>query len=179
MKSSTNVRHLALGGLIAAVYVILSVGLAPISYGPVQLRVAEALTILAVLSPVAIPGLTVGCLLANLVGVYLGMTLPLDVVIGTLATFLAAVASYGLRRFTVGGLPLLSGLMPVLFNAVIVGWELWYFFTEVHTLGTFLLNAFWVGIGELIAVMVLGMILYQVLKKSGLGRVLFSGARQA
>ena len=102
MKSSTNVRHLALGGLIAAVYVILSVGLAPISYGPVQLRVAEALTILAVLSPVAIPGLTVGCLLANLVGVYLGMTLPLDVVIGTLATFLAAVASYGLRRFTLG-----------------------------------------------------------------------------
>ena len=118
-------------------------------------------------------------LLANLAGVYLGMSLPLDVVIGTLATFLAAVASFGLRRFTIGGLPVLSGLMPVLFNAVLVGWELWYFFTEAHTLGTFLLNALWVGIGELAAVMVLGMILYQVLKKSGLGRVLFSGARQA
>lgn len=120
-KSKKNVLFIAQTGLIAALYagVTLALGATPInwiSYGPVQFRVAEALTMLAALTPAAIPGLTIGAFFANLASPY-GW---LDFVFGTLASLLAAICSWQLRKIQFKRLPLLSGLPPVLFNALVV-----------------------------------------------------------
>lgn len=108
--SSVSARTLSRGAIIAAIYAALTLLLAPISYG--QLRVAEALTLLPIVLPEAVPALTIGCLLANVMG---GCTI-LDIVFGTLATFLAAVLTRRLRAH-----PVAAMLMPVLLNGVIVG----------------------------------------------------------
>ena len=105
-------RRLTRGALIAALYTAITLLLAPVSYGAVQLRAAEAMTLLPALFPEAIPGLFVGCLLSNL----LGGAQMLDVVFGSLATLLAALATRLLRDR-----PVLAALPPVLFNGLIVG----------------------------------------------------------
>ena len=104
-------RSMCLSALIAALYAALTPLLAPISYGNVQCRISEAMTVLPILLPQAIPGLFVGCLIANL---YTGMLT--DVIFGSLATLLAAVGSYLLRKR-----PLLAAACPVVANGVIVG----------------------------------------------------------
>ena len=118
-KRLLNTRSLCISAVIAALYAALTLLLAPISYGPLQCRVSEALTLLPVLLPEAIPGLMVGCLISNLIG----SATPWDIVFGTLATLIAAVLTYLLRGKTVTKwqLPLLSALMPVLSNGIIVG----------------------------------------------------------
>ena len=98
--------------MIAALYALITLLLLPVSFGRIQLRISEALTLLPVLLPEAVPGLTVGCFVANL----LGGAPWYDIVFGTLATLLAALATRGLRRR-----PLLSALSPALFNGIIVG----------------------------------------------------------
>ena len=107
-----STRKIARAACIAALYLLLTLLLQPISFGPLQLRASEALMLLPVLTADAVPGVTVGCLLANLLcgGVWF------DVVFGTLATFLAACAVRALRNK-----PALAALMPVLVNALIVG----------------------------------------------------------
>lgn len=110
--SPVSARSLSRGAIIAAIYAALTLLLAPISYGQIQLRVAEALTLLPIVLPEAVPALTIGCLLANVMG---GCTI-LDIVFGTLATFLAAVLTRRLRAH-----PGAAMLMPVLLNGVIVG----------------------------------------------------------
>ena len=104
-------RSMCLSALIAALYAALTLLLAPISYGNVQCRISEAMTVLPILLPQAIPGLFVGCVLANL---YTGMIT--DVIFGSLATLLAAVGSYLLR-----GKPVLAAVCPVVANGIIVG----------------------------------------------------------
>lgn len=104
-------RSLCLSAIIAALYAALTLLLAPLSYGAIQCRVSEAMTMLPLLLPQAIPGLFVGCLLANL---YTGMIT--DVIFGSLATFIAALGTCLLRKK-----PLLAALCPVAANAVIVG----------------------------------------------------------
>ena len=122
MKKLTDVlsvRSLCISAAIAALYAVLTVVLAPISYGAIQCRVSEALTILPVLIPEAVPGLAVGCLIANLFG---SATLW-DVVFGTLATLLAALGTRLFKKLTVSRfeIPWLSALCPVIANGVIVG----------------------------------------------------------
>lgn len=114
-----SVRSLCVSAVIAALYAVLTMALAPISYGAIQCRVSEALTILPVLLPEAVPGLTVGCLIANL----FGSATVWDVVFGTLATFIAALGTRFFRKVAVTGLdiPWLSALCPVIANGVIVG----------------------------------------------------------
>ena len=107
-----DTRALARGAIIAALYTALTVLLAPLSYGEVQIRFSEAFTLLPILMPEAVPALLVGCLLANILG---GCTI-FDIVFGSLATLLAALCTRRLReKFW------LAALMPVLFNGVIVG----------------------------------------------------------
>ncbi len=110
-KKMLNIRSLCLSGVIAALYAALTLLLAPISFGAVQCRIAEAMALLPVLMPQAIPGLFVGCLIANL---YTGSLV--DIVFGALATLLAAICTYLLRRK-----PLLAAACPVVINAVAVG----------------------------------------------------------
>ncbi|MBR3765296.1 MAG: QueT transporter family protein [Clostridia bacterium] len=104
-------RSLCLSALIAALYAALTLLLAPISYGSLQCRISEAMTVLPILLPQAIPGLFVGCLIANL---YTGLIT--DILFGSLATLLAALGTYLLRKR-----PLLAALCPVAANGVIVG----------------------------------------------------------
>lgn len=122
----SSLRRLAEAGLIAAMYAALSLVLPLASFGIVQCRLAEALTILAAFTPAAIPGLAVGCFITNLAGLGMGVN-PAgawDLLWGPLATLLAAWLTWRLRSLRIARLPLLSTLPPVIINAVVVGTEL-------------------------------------------------------
>ena len=156
-----NARTITTGALIGAMYVALcylqnALILGSASWA-IQFRAAEALCILAFFTPAAIPGLTIGCLLFNL---SFAGALPLDPVVGTAATLLAAWAMYLTRKVTIKGLPLLGLLMPAVANAFLVGWEL-----TVYIGGGFWLNALYVAIGEMAVLLTLGTALYYGLKK--------------
>ena len=99
MKNNVSVRKLARCAVVAALYVVLCMALQPLSYGAVQVRVAEALCLLPVFGAEYIAGVVLGCFLANL----LGSTI-VDVILGTLATLLACVVTYKLRNVRIGGL---------------------------------------------------------------------------
>ena len=136
---------------IAALYVVLTVIFAPISFGEMQVRISEALTILLLFTPAAIPGLFVGCLLGNL----LGGAIPLDVICGSLATLIGAAGGYLLRKNR-----WLVPLPTVLANAVIVPFVLRYGYgVELPVL----LMAAYVAVGEIISCYGLGELLCSVL----------------
>ena len=152
-----SIRSLAMLAVLAAVYAALTMALGFMSYGPVQFRVAEALCILPFFFPGATWGLVAGCLIANLLSAY-GV---LDVVFGTLATLLAclATAAFGRGDKRSWASCILGCLMPVVFNAVIVGALIAYFETDSFLAGAFWpafgFNALTVGGGELVVMLVL------------------------
>ena len=166
---SRKVRYLTRAAIIGALYVVLTHMqniLIPNSASfAIQCRLSEALCVLAFFTPAAIPGLTIGCLVFNIT---FAAALPLDWIVGSLATLFATAAMWGLRRVLVTGYPLPGMLMPALANAVLVGWEL-----SVYIGGGFWLNALYVAIGELIVMLVFGTIVYRVMKKRHLDTLLF------
>ena len=111
MKNKSTL-FLVQAALIAAVYVVLTLVFAPFSYGEIQVRISEALTILPFFTPAAIPGLFVGCILANL----LGGAIPLDIAFGSIATLIGAVFTYKLRNSS----KWLAPVPPIVANAVLV-----------------------------------------------------------
>ena len=123
---SPRLLALTQAGVVAALYAALTLSLPMIGFGDVQMRVSEALTILPVLMPAAVPGLAVGCFVTNLTGLALGWNLAgaWDVLFGTLATLAAALLTRRLRHVRVKGFPLAATLPPVILNALIVGAEL-------------------------------------------------------
>ena len=149
-KKLLTTRSLCVSAVIAALYAAMPLLLAPISYGPIQLRLSEAMTLLPILLPQAVPGLFVGCLIANL---YTGMLT--DIIFGSLATLLAAIGTYLLRKK-----PLLAAACPVAANAVIVGLVLSMSFNLPVAL-----TMLEVGIGELGAVL-LGMLILSGIKRA-------------
>ena len=154
MKTQTQAtRRLARGAVIAALYTALTLLLAPISYGQFQVRLSEAMTLLPILLPEAVPALAVGCLLSNILG---GCTI-FDIVFGTLATLLAALCTRRLR-----GKFWLAAAMPVLFNGVIVGAVVHYCYSPAFPL---LLCMLTVAIGEAIACMIVGPLLIGALRR--------------
>mgnify|MGYP001070155035 CR=1 FL=1 len=122
MNKKKDVNSLVCGAVIAALYAALTYAASAVNlaYGAVQFRFSEALTVLAAYTPAAIPGLTIGCILANLGSPY-GIT---DIICGSAATLLAAVFTYLTRKVKVKGLPLLAPVFSVVFNAIIVGAEI-------------------------------------------------------
>ena len=164
-----NTRYLTQAAIIAALYAVLThlqnILLPGSATWAIQCRLSEALCILAFFTPAAIPGLTIGCLLFNIT--FAG-ALPLDWVVGSLATLLAAAAMWTVRGLTVRGYPLAGMLMPALTNAVLVGWEL-----TVYIGGGFALNALYVALGELIVLLTLGSLLLHILQKRELAKHLF------
>lgn len=150
-----STKSLCVSAVIGALYAALTLLLAPISYGSLQLRVSEALTLLPIVTPAAIPGLFVGCLLANILG---GCSLW-DIVFGSLATLLAACGSYALRKR-----PVLAAVCPVIANGVIVGAVLSY----VWGLPLWLTMAE-VAIGEMGAVLI-GFVMLKALNRTDLNR---------
>ena len=162
------VRTLALAAVVGAAYAALTIGLAPISYGAVQFRVSEVLCILPYFVPGTAWGLFVGCAIANILGGGI-----LDIVFGSLATLGAALATarLGRKEHTVGN-SVLACLMPVLFNAVIVGAVVTAVFTvEGETVnpfthwGLYTATAASVGFGELVVLFLLGFPLMRWLPK--------------
>lgn len=145
-----NTKKMVRIALIAALYAALTVALAPISYGPLQFRVSEALTVLPFLFPESVLGLFIGCLIAN---IYSNLGLP-DIIFGSLATLLAAYLTGKMPK------PYLAPLPPVIVNAVVVAFLLYY------VLGIPL----WLGMiqvagGELGACYLLGLPLLYILKR--------------
>ena len=164
-----SVRRLVRCAVIAAVYVVVCLVLAPFSYGAVQVRVAEALCLLPVFGAEYIVGVTLGCFLANLLG-----STVVDVVFGTLATLLACLMTYKLRDIRVKGLAIPASLPPVVFNMIIVGaFEITFFFSDgAPTAMLAVFNAVTVGIGELISCTILGVALVKLIESNaGLNKI--------
>ena len=163
-----SVRRLVRCAVIAAVYVVVCLVLAPFSYGAVQVRVAEALCLLPVFGAEYIVGVTLGCFLANLLG-----STVVDVVFGTLATLLACLVTYKLRDIRVKGLAIPASLPPVVFNMIIVGaFEITFFFSDgAPTAMLAVFNAI-TGIGELISCTILGVALVKLIESNaGLNKI--------
>ena len=167
MKKRT--RYLAHAAIIAALYAVLThfqnILLPNSASFAIQMRLSEALCVLAFFTPAAPLGLAVGCLIFNLT---FAAALPLDFLVGTVASYLAGKAMWLTRDVTVKGLPLAGLLMPAVFNALLVGWEL-----MVYIGGGFWINAVYVAIGEAAVLLVFGTALYCAMKKRGLDRKLF------
>ena len=158
-----SVTRLVRCAVIAAVYVVLCLALAPFSYGAVQVRIAEALCLLPVFGAEYIVGVTLGCFLANLLG-----STVIDVVFGTLATLLACLVTYKLRDVRVKGLAIPASLPPVVFNMLIVGaFEITFFFSDAApTVALAAFNAVAVGIGEIISCTILGVALVKLVESN-------------
>lgn len=149
---NTNILRITYGAVIAAIYVVLTVLFAPISFGPMQVRIAEMLMILPMFTPASVPGLFIGCIIANM----LGGAIALDVIFGSLATLIGAWGGYLLRRNR-----WMVPIPPILSNALIVPFVLkyGYGFTEIPLP----LMMVYIAIGEIIGCYILGEILGGVL----------------
>ena len=154
-----RVRFITHSSIIAALYVILT-GLSAVLHlasGPIQIRLSEALTILPVFTPAAIPGLAIGCVLAN----FMTGSLVWDIVFGSLATLIGALCTYFLRKKS----KYLAILPPILSNMLIVPAVLQYVYGEEQMYWVLMLT---VGVGEILSAGVCGLILHKTLSKTKL-----------
>ena len=162
-------RRLAHAAIIAALYAVLThfqnILLPGSATWAIQMRLSEALCVLAFFTPAGAIGLSAGCLIFNLT---FAAALPLDFVVGTIATYLAAKVMWWTRNWKVKNMPLFGMLMPALFNAILVGWEL-----SVYIGGGFWINALYVAIGEIAVLLTLGTVLYFAMKRRNLDAKLF------
>lgn len=172
LNQSQSTRRLVEAAMIAAIYTVLTLlaSAMGIAFAGVQFRFSEALTVLPVFTPAAIPGLTLGCLLSNIIGSPFGI---LDWVCGTAASLLAAVLTRLVRHITIKGLPVLAPLPPVLTNAVIIGAMISYTMPEGFTMAGFWASALSVGIGQFIVCYALGLPLIFALQKTGAAKKVF------
>ena len=155
-KGNKYIKQITLSAIIAALYAAVTLAIAPISYNSLQFRISEVLTILPCFTPMSVVGLTIGCFFANIFSPY-GIV---DMIFGTLATFLAAITTYLFRNIKIKKIPFLSLLSPVFFNAVIVGIEIAY---AAKNVGAFPLAALEVAFGEAVVCFALGIPLYLIL----------------
>ena len=146
-----NSKKMAMIGATAAIYAVLTVAMAPISYGAVQLRLSEVMTLLAFVDPVFIPGLVLGNFIADLFSPF---GLP-DVVFGTLATFIAVFMMSKMKSM------LIASFWPTIANGLIIGLEL-----AIFTGAPFVSTALYVALGEFLVVTVLGYPVFKVVMKN-------------
>ena len=167
-KPLFSTRSIVRAGLIAAIYVVLTMLFQPISFGAIQFRVAEAMTLMPIMTPYAVSGLFVGCLLAN----WLSGAIWFDVALGSVATLLAALCT---RRFRKK--PPLAAIFPAIFNRLIVGPVVYFAYVRAPgdpvSVPTLLFNMTTVFFGELVVCYALGLPLIYALKKLPQG--LFDG----
>ena len=148
-----KVVYMTQAALIAAIYVVVTVILRPLGFGPVQVRISEMLCVLPIFTPAAVPGVALGCFIANILG---GAILP-DVICGTVATLIGAVLTYRLREKN----RIIAVLPPIISNAAIVPFVLKYAYGEPFSIPFMMCT---VGIGEVVSVGVLGLMLAAVLE---------------
>ena len=177
LKKSTI--HMVQGAVIASLYVALTYAQEVLLPGStsmaVQFRISELLVVLALYSPSAISGLTVGCAIANIVCF---QALPLDIVVGSLATLCATISMYALRNVRVYNIPFLALLMPAIFNGVFIGLEIELFIGDGFTFAGFLMTAGLVALGEVVVVAVAGAFFVVFLEKSKIIEKLFKETTQ-
>lgn len=176
MNNQKKIYGMVIGAVIAALYVSLTYAQEALLPGTtsmaIQFRLSEALTMLCVFTHYAIPGLTVGCLLANIVSMG---ALPIDMIMGTLASLLAAISIYKTRKLCIKGLPVVSALMPAIFNGVIVGAEIEIFFIDgPFNFLSFLIQGGVVALGELCVCFSVGLLLVKAIKNKKLEKYLNS-----
>ncbi|MCL2278837.1 MAG: QueT transporter family protein [Oscillospiraceae bacterium] len=171
MRDSVNIRKISFAGVIAALYVALVLVGAMVSFGPLQFRFAEVLTVLPFFFPIAVPGLFVGCIIANLFSPY-GL---IDVVVGSLASLFAGLCTMKIgmvcNRERLGS-KLLACLPPVIFNAIMIGAMISWLVVSAGAgygfLTTFVIYGAYVGLGQLGVLYLLGMPLMIYMTKSGM-----------
>lgn len=163
---SLSIKTLVRIAMTAAIYTVVTLVLAPLSYGNLQVRISEALTMLPIIWKPSVAGVTLGCFLSNLIGASMGLnpTGYLDAAVGTTATFLAAWCTWKFRNIRVKNIPVLSALMPAVWNFFFVGMELAVLYMPEHIMTGMLINGTWVALGEVIAA-VLGLFLIRALDK--------------
>lgn len=159
MNNRSKIMYLVQAAMIAAIYVVLTYLFAPFSFGEVQVRISEALTILPAFTPAAIPGLFVGCLIGNILG---GAILP-DIAFGSIATLLGACGTYLLCHARAEGRrKYLAPVPPIAANTLIVPFVLRFGYGVPLPIPFMMLT---VGVGEVISCGVLGMIVYQAVAR--------------
>ena len=175
MKQHGTLAHMTQVAMIAAMYAVLTLVLPVASFGTVQCRFSEALTGLPVVSRRAIAGLTLGCAIANAVGVAMAANMAgvWDILIGSAATFLAAWLSYACRRVRIKNVPWLSLLWPVVLNAAFVGAELTVVTLNGWRWDGFAWMAAQVALGELVPAVFGGFLLVKALENTPLGHRIF------
>ena len=172
----TQTKKLTQSAMIAGLYAAVTFATFFMSFGAVQYRVSEALTILPVFTAAAVPGLSIGCALANLLGFFIGANPVgiLDAVFGTAATLIAALITQRIGKSQKKWVRYLFAPLPaVLANAVIVSLEICLFFEGHISLDLFLINAALVGFGELVVCYALGLPLMLVLERGNLSKKIF------
>ena len=158
IKNNFKAKSLARAGIIASIYIVLTLIFYPISFGGMQVRVSEGLTLLPLIFPEAVFGLTIGCLIANLFG-----NGVLDIVFGTLATFISAVLTmYVGKRIKNTALKIfVSGLFPVIINAIVIPFT---FLVAIESVGVYIISAVQIFVGQAISVYLFGSPIYLFLK---------------
>lgn len=151
-----DVLKITHGAAIAAIYVVLTVIFAPISFGPMQVRIAEALMIMPLFTPAAVPGLFIGCIIANMIG----GAVALDVIFGSLATLIGAWGGYLLRKNR-----WLVPIPPIISNAIIIPFVLKYGY-GIEDIPIYLMIIY-IAVGEIIGCYILGEVLGNILLKYG------------
>ncbi|HOK43314.1 MAG TPA: QueT transporter family protein [Thermoclostridium caenicola] len=149
-----NTRTIVQAALIAAVYAAMTLLIKPLAYGPIQFRISEVLTVLPAVLPSAIPGVFIGCILANFIGGF-GMV---DIVFGSLATLLAGIFTWLLRKRRI-----LLPLPPVVFNGLIVGTYVYLLYDKTYPLP---LTMLFIAISEAIICYGLGLPMLSFIKKN-------------
>ncbi|MBE6720080.1 MAG: QueT transporter family protein [Ruminococcaceae bacterium] len=177
---NTKAKKIVMTAIIAALYAALTYAqnfLIPGSASAaIQFRVSEVMNVLALFTPYAIPGLTIGCVISNIYGFAMGM--PLDMLFGSLATLGATACMYALRNAKIKGYPFLAMLMPAIWNGILVGAEIMLFVDNKFVgFGGFKMAEFLsiggsVALGELGVMLVLGTLLYYAFVKRGLDKKL-------
>lgn len=163
MENNTT-KRLVRTAVIAALYAVLTLFLAPISYGSIQFRISEIMVLLAFFDPFYIGGLTLGCFVANILGPN-GMV---DAVFGTIATFISVYAISITGKYIKSDTKALivASLWPVIFNGLIIGWELNYLYQF-----PLVLSILQVACGEFVVVAIVGVPVMKLIK-SKYGKVL-------
>ena len=162
VRNKALIRFIVYNGIVAALYIVLTYFLAPISYGPLQARISEAMTVFPIFSFNMIPGLTIGCLVSNLINPdNLG---PVDIIGGTLATLIEGIFSriIGKKNMWLGIIP------PIVANGIIVGGYLPFLLFDTVTWQEVLLTMLSVAAGEAVVLVVIGLPLVALIGKTGL-----------
>lgn len=157
------IKKIVITSIIAALYVVLTLisSIFGLSYSGIQFRLSEALTILPVFSPYAITGLTLGCFISNLSSPFGAV----DIIFGTLATFISANITRGLAYIKFKGIPILAPLPPVIVSSVFIGIILAFFLPQGFSFSVFSFSAISIAVSQTVVCYGLGIPLFLLIKR--------------